>query len=99
MDLQIPSFATVMGTFSFTCTAQGLGNTLTIDEFRWYHNQTKIIAASNPRFSINSASSSSILTVTTAEREDGGEYYCDVLVSGDIDPIRSSPHEIQIQGN
>ena len=59
----------------------------------------QIIPARNARFSINSGSSSSMLTVTTAEREDGGEYYCQVFLSLIIDPIRSSPHEIQIQGN
>ena len=97
--LQTPTFATVRGTFSLTCTAQGIDNGATVQEFKWYHNETEITAdVSTSRFSVITGGSSSILTVTSTEREDGGEYYCQVFLSGNIDPITSSSHMIQIEG-
>ena len=99
--LQSPYFAPVRGTFSLTCTAQGVDNGATVEEFKWYHNQTQMpddVSAS--RFSIVqlSGGSSSILTVTSAKREDGGEYYCKVIFSGNVNPINSSRQMIEIVG-
>ena len=102
MILTPPEFAAIRGTFSFNCTAQGVDNGATVQEFKWYHNQTEIKAdVSTSRFSIvrPSGSNSSILIVTSAKREDGGEYYCEVLLSGNINPVNSSSHMIHIVGN
>ena len=99
MVLQTPTFATVRGTFSLTCTVQGIDNGATVQEFKWYHNETEITAdVSTSRFSVITGGSSSILTVTSATREDGGEYYCEVIFSGNVNPISSSRQMIQIEG-
>ena len=98
--LQPPNFATVRGTFSLTCTAQGIADGTTVQEFKWYHNQTQItVDVSTSRFNIISGGSSSTLTVTSAKREDGGEYYCQVFLSRHINPINSNSHMIRVEGN
>ena len=74
----------------------------TVENFKWYHNQTEITAEviqqRNGRFNIRNGDVSSILLVTSAERQDGGEYYCQVFISGSVNPINSSRHIIQVKG-
>ena len=94
------SMAIVRGTFSFNCTAHEIAE---IQEFKWFHNQTEItsevIQQRNVRFNIRSSGSvSSILSVTSAERQDGGEYYCQAFISGNTNPVNSSRHIIKIRG-
>lgn len=98
--LQPPQFAIVGGTFSLTCTVQQITNGATVQEFKWYHNQTEITAEQrNTRFNIRqSGNVSSILSTTASGRQDGGEYHCQVYVSGNINPVNSTRHMIRVRG-
>ena len=93
----------VRGTFTISCTAERISDDATVQNFKWYHNQTEItdevIRERNGRFSIRRVGDvSSTLTVTSTERRDGGEYYCQVFISGSTNPINSLQQNIQIEG-
>ena len=103
MLLEHPRFAILGATLTYTCTAQGIGGGATVEEFKWYHNQTEITAEviqqRNSRFIIrDSGRVTSILSVSATERQDGGEYHCQVFISGSTSPVNSTSHTIKIEG-
>ena len=93
--------AIIRGSFLLTCTAE-IADGTTVQDFKWYHNQTEItddvILQSNYRFNIRRSGNVSFLLVTSSERQDGGEYYCEAILSGSTNSVNSSRHIIRIRG-
>ena len=101
VTLDPPLVAIIRGSFRLTCTAE-IADGTTVQDFKWYHNQTEItddvIQQSNSRFNIRRSGNVSVLKVTSSERQDGGEYYCEAILSGNTNSVNSSRHIIPIRG-
>jgi hypothetical protein len=97
--LKPPAFAILGASFDLTCTAD-IDDRATVEQFRWYHNQTEI-TSDEQRFNIRESargSVNSILSVASSKRQDGGEYHCQAFISGSTNPVNSTSHTIKIQG-
>ena len=95
--LHKPTFATLGGRFEFNCTVNGGGSATAVESFNWYHNDSVInVNQPNSRFSAMNSQWSSKLLVTGAQREDGGEYYCEAIFANRSET--SNRHTLQIEG-
>ena len=97
MILHEPGFMIKGGTFQFNCTVEDSSEP--VQSFNWYHNGSLINHQRNWRFStsLNDCPWSQILEVTSAIREDGGEYYCEAVFA-DMNET-SNRHIVQIKGD
>ena len=99
MVLHEPPFAIEDGTFQFNCTVEGIRSNETVQSFNWYHNGS-LIDQHNLRISTKLNSEwpwSTILMVTSARREDGGEYYCEAVFTDKNET--SNRYILQIKGD
>ena len=98
MVLQEPEFAVKEGTFEFNCTVEGSNEP--VQRFNWYHNGSLIDHQNNLRISTKMNSGwpwSKLLMVTSAVREDGGEYYCEAVFTDTNET--SNRYTLQIKGD
>ena len=90
---------------TYSCKVEDIGEGVTVEEIRWYHNQTEIttdIVQQNPdKFIIFSNLMSNYITIKNVTRQDGGKYYCEVLFlsDGNISAVISKKHILEINGN
>ena len=93
-----PNFAILGGKFEFNCTVEGGSASVEIKSFKWYHNDSVIkVDQQNLRIStVRSNQWASKLVVTAVQRDDGGEYYCEVVFA-DMNET-SDRRTLQIQG-
>ena len=92
-----PNFAILGGKFEFNCTVEGGISAAEVESFKWYHNDSVIkVDLQNLRISTVSNQWSSKLVVTAVQRDDGGEYYCEVVFAEMNET--SDRRTLQIQG-
>jgi hypothetical protein len=97
MALLEPWFAIEGANFQFNCTVEGSSEP--VQSFNWYHNGS-LVDLQDLRISTrmsNDWSWSEVLSVLSAERGDGGEYYCEAVLA---DANKKSNHYVlQINGD
>lgn len=99
VDLHEPAFAIWGGMFEFNCTVEGSNES--VQSFNWYHNDSLIDITDQQNLRISTKMNRewpwSVLIVTSARREDGGEYYCEAIFR---DTNETSNHyTLQIKGD
>ena len=85
------------GEFEFNCTFEDSSQPLQI--FNWFHNNSLIRHADywkNLRIKTVMNSEWSTILVTSAQREDGGEYWCEAVFTTTYE--RSKRYTVQILG-
>ena len=97
MVLYEPDFAIEGGIFEFNCTVEGSSEP--VQSFNWYHNGS-LIDHQYLRISTKMNSEwpwSKLLVVSSAVREDGGEYYCEAVFTDTNET--SNRYILQIKGD
>jgi hypothetical protein len=95
MALLEPGFAIEGAIFQFNCTVEGSSEP--VQSFSWYHNGS-LVDLQDLRISTGMASAWSVtLSVTSAERGDGGEYYCEAAFADTNET--SNRYILQINGD
>ena len=96
MVLHEPEFVVVGGSFKFNCTVEDSSEPVL--SFNWFHNGSLIDIQQNIRVKIKSQWLwSKTLEVSSAVREDGGEYYCEAVFADTNET--SNRHIVQIKGD
>ena len=98
MVLHEPDFVVVGGSFKFNCTVEDSSEP--VQSFNWYHNDSLIDTQQGFRVKIKSHDQwpwSKTLEVSSAVREDGGEYYCEAVFADTNET--SNRHIVQIKGD
>ena len=69
-----------------------------VERIDWYLNDSLVVQDSRRVVSFDARQNSSTFSVSAVEREDGGDYFCQVIFSNTSISVNSSRHTITVKG-
>ena len=84
--------------FILVCDVEEIYVYARVERIDWYLNDSLVVQDSRRVVSFDARQNSSTFSVSAVEREDGGDYYCQVVFSNRSFVINSSRHFVIAKG-